>query len=233
MEKISILIVEDSLDYQQGLIWLLSTDTRLSVVGVLTDAIHVGAEVNRLRPHVVLLDHHLGTGPSGLDALPIILAAAPETQVIMLTTFDNDDLILKAIHLGANGYILKANAATALIHDIFMVVDGGSPMTGCIARRVLLLMRKAEQNLLSQLAAANTDELRDYADRLGLLTPREEEVLKCLTEGKSYKLIADHLGIAFETVSNHLRAIYRKLQVNSMSEAVAIALRVWLASGKA
>lgn len=234
MEKISVLIVEDTADYREGLQWLLSTDPRLEVVGALADANDIGAEMDRLRPQVVLLDYELGEGPNGLTALPLILAAQPDTQVIMLTTFDDDHLIIRSIHLGANGYIVKAKAAAELIDHIVMVASGGSPMTGYIARRVLALMRAAGQNQQKPVAVPSllSPENRAYVDRLGLLTPRETEVLECLTEGKSYKMIADQLGIAEHTVSNHLRPVYRKLQVNSMSEAVAIALRVWLATGK-
>lgn len=236
MEKITILIVEDSAEYQQGLHWMLATDPRMSVVGTLSNAANISAEVSGLRPQVVLLDYGLGEGvPNGLAALPLILAAAPETQVIMLTGIEDDDIILQAIHLGANGYIVKAKAPVELIDAIVMVAEGGSPMTSYIARRVLALMRKAAQNQPAIPVTASlprSPEERTYANRMGLLTPREEEVLKCLTEGKSYKMVAAQLGIALDTVSNHLRAVYRKLQVNSMSEAVAIALRVWLVSGK-
>ncbi len=238
MEKISVLIVEDNAEYRQGLVWMLATDLRLEVVGALPDATDIGAEITRLRPQVVLLDYKLGNSTrNGLDALTIVLTIAPDTQVIMLTGHEDDDLILKAIHLGVNGYLVKAKASTELIDAIIMVAEGGSPMTSYIARRVLALMRKAEQNQQALTAAVAvppplSSADRTYADRLGLLTPREEEVLKCLTEGKSYKMAASQLGIAVDTVSNHLRAVYRKLQVNSMSEAVAIALRVWLATGR-
>ena len=236
MEKISVLIVEDDQDFREGLQWLLSTDPRLEIVGALTNANDIDMHISHLRPQVVLLDQHLGDdNPTGLDALPVILATQPDTQVIMLTSFDYNQLIFKSIHLGANGYILKVNVGTELIANIMTVMSGGSPMTGYIARRALDLMREAERIQQKLAAGAHpvlSPQYHDHADRLGLLTPRQTEVLECLVEGKSYKLVADHLGMSEKTVSNHLREVYRKLQVNSMSEAVAMAVRVWVATGK-
>jgi DNA-binding NarL/FixJ family response regulator len=128
----------------------------------------------------------------------------------MQTIFHDDDNIFNAICAGASGYILKTTSPAGYMEAIKDVHNGGSPMTGSIARRVLELFQR-------NIIPVNN---RDYQ-----LTPKEKEILQQLVKGKSFKMIADVIGTTYETVRTHMKNIYTKLHVNSNTEAVSKALQ--------
>lgn len=158
-------------------------------------------------PDVILLDVGL-PGMSGLDGIPKFVAARPGVRVIVLTVFDDDDKIFKAICAGASGYLLKGSPVEHITAAIREVVAGGSPMNARIARRVLEMFAK-----LAPVPA-------DYG-----LTDRERDVLEQMVKGLIKKQIATKLGLSVHTVDTHIRNIYEKLQVHTRSGAVAKALR--------
>ncbi|MDB5306171.1 MAG: response regulator receiver [Gemmataceae bacterium] len=158
-------------------------------------------------PDVVLLDVGL-PGMSGLDGIPKLVAAAPGVRVIILTVFDDDDKIFRAICAGASGYLLKMSPVEQLTGAIREVVAGGSPMNARIARRVL--------EMFAKLAPIP----HDYG-----LTDRERDVLNLMVRGLIKKEIAAQLGLSVHTVDTHIRNIYEKLQVHTRSGAVAKALK--------
>lgn len=160
-------------------------------------------------PDVVLLDIGL-PGESGLDALPKLRAAAPETRFVILTAFDDNEKIFRAICAGAIGYILKSGDTNDVANVIQDAFNGGSPMTPQVARRVLEKFAVNEATPASQ----------DYG-----LTAREREVLQCMADGDTKKEIASRLHLSKHTVVAHLRNIYRKLHVNTNTAAVAKAIR--------
>ncbi|MCP5527735.1 MAG: response regulator transcription factor [Verrucomicrobiales bacterium] len=161
------------------------------------------------RPEVVLMDINL-PGINGVECVRRLRPQLPDTQVIMLTVYEDTENIFNALAAGATGYLLKRTPRAELLEAIQDVRRGGSPMTAHIARKVVQSFQKS----------APTDV--PAADNL---SPREQEVLDLLSQGFLYKEIADKLGISYETVHTYIRRIYEKLQVRTRTEAVAKFLR--------
>jgi DNA-binding NarL/FixJ family response regulator len=134
----------------------------------------------------------------------------PKVQVVMLTVYEDTEKIFKALAAGATGYLLKRFTPDELLQAIRDVLDGGSPMSNAIARKVVASFQSAN----------NIGEKENH------LSPREERVLDCLARGLAYKQIGDELGISINTIRTHLRHIYEKLHVQSRTEAVAKYLRL-------
>ena len=164
------------------------------------------------KPQVVLMDINL-PGMNGVECVRRLKQILPETQVIMLTVYEDTENIFNALAAGASGYLLKRTPTAELLEGIQQVLQGGSPMTAHIARKVVQSFQRAPAP--SAGAAAATDDL----------SPREREVLDCLSQGFLYKEIAEKLGISYETVHTYIRRIYEKLQVRTRTEAVAKFLR--------
>lgn len=209
---IKIVYYEDNRDLREGIAFLLQATHGLELLGAFADCMNLRADLQILRPDVVLMDIDL-PGLSGIDAVPILKATSPQTQVLMLTVFDNEEKIFQAIRNGASGYLLKHTPPSEIIAAIFDIHRGGSPMTANIARKVL-------QFFQSQQKDTPQPEPEDYK-----LSARELDIIKGLVAGYSYKLIADDLHISIDTVRSHIRHIYDKLQVNSKTEAVLKAMR--------
>ena len=160
------------------------------------------------RPNVVLMDINL-PGMNGVECVRQLKQRLPETQVVMLTVYEDTENIFNALAAGASGYLLKRTTSAELLAALRDVQRGGSPMTTHIARKVVQSFQKAGA---SPQPAEN-------------LSAREQEVLDCLSQGFLYKEIADKLGISYETVHTYVRRIYEKLQVRTRTEAVAKFLR--------
>jgi DNA-binding NarL/FixJ family response regulator len=207
-ETISVVYYEDNRNLREGMTFLLQSTPNLTLLGAFADCSKLSEEITTLRPDVVLMDIDL-PGISGIDAVPVVKAIAPQTQVLMLTVFDDEDKIFRAIRNGASGYLLKHTPPSEIITAIFDVYRGGSPMTANIARKVLQFFQQQK-----------TTKTEDYH-----LSAREMDIIKGLVAGYSYKLIADDLHISIDTVRSHIRNIYDKLQVNSKTEAILKAMR--------
>src|SRR5689334_19772086 len=147
-------------------------------------------------------------GMNGIDGVKLIRKNCPSVQILMFTVFDDEEKVFAAIKSGAAGYILKNAEPAQLINAIVEVYNGGAPMTPGIARKVL-----------QQFQSILPDDKTDYH-----LSAREKEVLAHLVSGLSYKMIAVKLNITYDTVRAHMKKIYEKLHVASMTEAVAKAL---------
>jgi DNA-binding NarL/FixJ family response regulator len=160
------------------------------------------------RPEVVLMDINL-PGMNGVECVRRLKQIMPQTQLLMLTVYEDTENIFNALAAGASGYLLKRTTSAELLAAIKDVHKGGSPMTTHIARKVVQSFQQAGA---SQQPTEN-------------LSPREQEVLDCLAQGFLYKEIADKLGISYETVHTYIRRIYEKLQVRTRTEAVAKFLR--------
>lgn len=165
------------------------------------------------KPDVILLDVGL-PGMSGIEGIPHLKALSPATHVIMLTVFDDQDKVFKAICAGASGYLLKTADEDAIAGAIHEVLQGGAPINPRVARLVL--------NMFASRSAPPT---QDYG-----LSDREREVLELMIQGLVKKEIADRMHLSYHTVDNHLRSIYTKLQVHTRSGAVAKALSEHLVS---
>ena len=141
---------------------------------------------------------------SGIECVKRLLAVYPSLHIIMQTVYSDDDKIFDSLRAGAVGYLLKKTPTEKILQAIRDALEGGAPMTGEIARKVLTYFQQPKQNKLKT-----------------LLSEREIDVLKALTKGHSYQNIADLLFISVNTVRFHIRNIYEALHVNSRSEAVA------------
>ena len=144
-------------------------------------------------------------GINGVECVRQLKPQLPGTQVVMLTVYENTDLIFQALAAGATGYLLKQTPPAELLEAVREVRSGGSPMTSHIARKVVASFQQAGKS----------------AKEFENLTPRENEVLEHLTKGFLYKEIAEAMTISYDTVHTHIRKIYEKLHVRSRTEAVA------------
>lgn len=155
-------------------------------------------------PNVTLVDISAPKA-DGIDGLRKLRQLLPSGEILVLTGCKEPTSVFKALAAGASGYLLKNARREELRAAILEVSAGGSPMTGPIARMVVQSFQQVRENSLS----------------LVRLTSREREVIALLSEGQLYKEISVALGISYETVHNHIRRIYEKLQVRSRSQAVA------------
>lgn len=207
-EKIKVIYYEDNSNLREGISFLIQSTPQLELLATFSNADTVKVDTEELKPDVILMDIDM-PGTNGIDAVAIVKAVSPATQVIMLTVFDNEEKIFNAIRNGASGYLLKHTPPSEIIESIFDVNKGGSPMTANVARKVL-------QYFQSQPKAHK----QDYN-----LSDRELQIVKGLVSGYSYKAIASELFISIDTVRSHIRRIYEKLHVNSKTEAVLKAIK--------
>ncbi|MEA3209866.1 MAG: hypothetical protein QOE70_2923 [Chthoniobacter sp.] len=158
-------------------------------------------------PQVLLLDVEL-PGMSGIEGLALFRQQAPRTALVILTVFEDDDKIFRAICAGAAGYLLKTSSIEDIAAALRTAAAGGSPINPRIARRVLEMFSKANP------------PARDYG-----LTPREKEILQLLVQGKTIKEAAAALEIGYYTADEYIRSVYEKLQVRSRGSAIAKAVQ--------
>lgn len=203
---IRILVFDDNLGRQEALKLLIETAGDMVFAGGRENCVNVENDVAETRPDVVLMDINM-PGVDGIEGLKRIRAAAPRVYIIMQTVFEDEEKIFAAIRAGANGYFLKKTAPARLIEGIREVLEGGAPMTPLVAGRVLNMFRAQAPRETSQISFD--------------LTPREQDILHMLTQGLSYKMIADACNISYHTVNSHLKKIYEKLHVHSATEAIA------------
>ena len=201
---LNILIYEDNIHLGASLHTLFDWNQEYKVLAVQTNPGSILTDLAVLKPDIILMDLDMPV-MTGVEALKLIRKNNIQLPVIMLTVFEDDENIIEAIQSGANGYLLKKNV-DRIIPAIQDVLSGGAPMSGYVARRVL--------ELFAQRKNAN-DTNTDFD-----LTVREKEILDLLVKGYSYKMMAGELDIAIDTVRNHIKKIYRKLEVNSATEAV-------------
>lgn len=205
---ITVSIVEDNEQLRGTLARVISRTEGFVCLGQHATAEAALENLPKERPQVVLMDINL-PGMNGVECVRRLKQILPDTQVMMLTAYEDTENIFNSLAAGASGYMLKRTPRAELLDAIREVQRGGSPMTTHIARKVV-------QSFLKPVAAPEpTHELSD----------REREVLDLLSQGLMYKEISDKLGISFETVRTYIRRIYEKLQVRTRTEAVAKALR--------
>ncbi len=202
---ISICIIEDLIEIQQGLQSVFERDDRLEFLKSFSSAEEAISEMPYLCPDIVVTDINL-PGKSGIEAIVELKEVLPETQFIMFTIYEDNDLIFDALKAGASGYILKNTSSEKIVESVIDLYNGGSPMSPIIARKVI----------------ASFNAPAPYIDQTvnQLLSKREQEVLELLSKGFLYKEIADKLFISLSTVKRHLNHIYVKLHVQNKTEAV-------------
>lgn len=209
--SLRIAIFDDNKNIRESIALLLATEPEFLVTGSFSHVLDCIEDTRNCRPDIVLMDIEM-PGMSGIEAVHQIKKEFPHIQVLMQTVFEDDDRVFDSICAGASGYILKNYLNTRLVDSINELQYGGSPMSPSIARKVLNKMQSFS-NLIKP------EEKPDYH-----LTTREKEVLVCLVNGLSYKMISADLGISYETVRSHVKKIYEKLHVASLTEVVAKAI---------
>ena len=205
---ITVSIVEDNDQLRGTLARVINRAEGFRCLSQYPDAEAAVEALPRDRPDVVLMDINL-PGMNGVECVRRLKELAPDSLVIMLTVYEDTENIFNALAAGASGYLLKRTPRAEVLDAIREVHRGGSPMTTHIARKVV-------QSFQQTGASSQPTES---------LSPREQEVLDCLSKGFLYKEIADKLGIGYETVHTYIRRIYEKLQVRTRTEAVAKFLR--------
>lgn len=206
--SVKVAIIEDQRDIREGLAWIVKATDGFVCTGSYRSMEEAIEKIGFELPDVVLTDIGL-PGMSGVEGIRILKERHPDLRLLMLTVYDDDEVIFDALCAGACGYLLKKTPPARLIEGIREAMQGGAPMSPEIASRVIKLFREIRP-----------PERADYK-----LTPHETRLLKMLVEGHNYKTAAAELGISVTTVAFHMRNIYDKLQVHSKSEAVAKALR--------
>ncbi|SDP88317.1 two component transcriptional regulator, LuxR family [Phyllobacterium sp. YR620] len=211
--SIRIIIVDDHPFFRQGVAVSLS-EQGFTVVGEGSSADDAVRLVNELRPDVALLDLSMPGG--GLSALLTILEASPELKVVILTVSESDEDVLQALRCGAHGYVLKGVRAAGLCEIIQNVVAGERYVSPALAARILTEMRG------SGAAVAPSQPVSDISDAIQSLTPREEQILTLVSNGKSNKEVAREIGLQEKTIKHHMTSILQKLQVRNRTEAALL-----------
>ncbi|HEX3008117.1 MAG TPA: response regulator transcription factor [Bacteroidales bacterium] len=205
---LKVAIYEDNNALRESLSHLIQGSDSLELCGAYPDCMQIIQNCTVSQPHVILMDIDM-PGISGIEATSLVKSKFPEIDIMMLTVYEDRDKVFDALCAGATGYLLKKATALQIVEAITELNDGGSPMSGEIARKVLEFFSKPHHN-----------KSNDYA-----LSSRELDILKCLVKGDSYKMIASSCFISIGTVRCHINSIYKKLTVNSKSEAVVKAMK--------
>ena len=202
----NVIAYDDNKHIRQSVEMLLNDVQDIQLVKTFDNCMNVLLDIEACNPDVIVMDIDMPQ-MNGIEAVKIVKKHHPNIQILMQTVFDDDEKVFKAIRAGASGYLLKNDLGANLINAINEVYLGGSPMTPSIARKVLKQLQ------------SNTQTKDDFH-----LSKREEEVLEYLVKGLSYKMIASEMNITYDTVRAHIKKIYEKLHVSSMTEAVAKAI---------
>ena len=205
---IKIVIFDDHKHRREALKLMIGLNKEMQCIGDYEDCSNLVANLSANIPNVVLMDIHMPV-VNGIEGVKLLHKNFAQTFIIMQTVFDDDDNLFNSLLAGAHGYLLKNASGDKIIEGIMEVVSGGAPMTPSIARRVLAYLSKKPES--------NRGEYN--------LSARETEILEWLVKGYSQKMVAAELCLSKHTINNHIKNIYQKLQVHSVSEAVATALQ--------
>ena len=208
--NIRVCVFDDNKKVRDALGMIIKGTEGFEWCGSFSDCNDLTRDFKKAMPDVVMMDIQM-PGKSGIDAVKELRSQFQEVKILMLTNFDDDDKIFSAICFGASGYLLKNTPPVKIIEAIKEVYEGGAPMTPVIAQKVLRMFRNHPP--------AESAPEKDYH-----LSAREKEVLECLVKGMSLKMVGENLHISYDTVRSHIKHIYEKLHVVSMTEAVAKAI---------
>src|SRR5581483_2896357 len=212
MAKIRVLLTDDHTLFRQGIRTLLSAESDIEVSGEAANASDAVAMARQVRPDVILMDIGM-SGMSSFEATRQIRKERPETRVVFLSMYDDEDYLAECVDMGASGYILKDSPADQLVTAIREVHRGGSYLS---------------PRLLTRLVADFREQGRDGSPRqprFGTLTKREREILKMLAEGRSVKEIATSFQLSVKTIEAHKFNLMRKLDIHNKAQLVQYAIQ--------
>lgn len=201
--KYKIIIFEDHIQMQQSLKELLEEDDNFCVTGTYDNAKDIVRIYEHQQPDLIISDIDMPE-VNGLDGLAQLKKKYPDARVMIFTVFEENDKVLSAICLGANGYILKSSSGKKITEAAKDVIEGGSPLTPIIASKILQHFPKRQ--------VVNNE--------MEMLSKKEKEVLDWMVKGYSYKMIAAELDKSVETIRTQVKHIYKKLNVQSNAEAI-------------
>jgi DNA-binding NarL/FixJ family response regulator len=207
-KPITFSIVDDDAGLRDDIIRYLTVKGGFACVGQYGRAQDALVSLPSDRPSVVLMDIKM-KGMDGIECVRRLKEKMPDALVIMLTVFEEEDLIFDALMAGAMGYLLKRQPPEQLLDAIHEILIGGSPMSATIARKVVKLLQRSG------------DPGKPAGGARSLFSGRQQEILDLLAAGEPYKAIADQMGLSIHTVRGYIRRIYEKLQVHTRSAAVA------------
>lgn len=210
MSNIRVFLTDDHTLFRQGIRSLIAAEPDMEPVGEAASASEALPKISLLRPDIVLMDISM-PGLSSFDATREIRRERPETKVLFLTMYDDEDYLAECVEAGASGYILKDSPAEQLLTAVREVYNGGS----YLSPRML-------SYLVNDFRSQNRGE---RTPRLGALTRREKEILKYLAEGSSVKEIAARLNLSVKTVEAHKFNLMRKLDLHNKAQLVQYAIR--------
>jgi len=205
---IKVAVVEDQREIREGLAALIHGTAGYRTTGAFRTMEEALQKIAYELPDVILVDIGL-PGMSGIEGIPLLRERYPGSLVLILSVYDDDDRIFRALCAGASGYLLKKTPPTRLLEGLREATQGGAPMSPEVASRVVSLFR----------------DIRPLNRETCDLTPHEIRLLKLLADGYNYKTAAAKLEVSVNTIAFHMKHIYDKLHVHSKSEAVAKALR--------
>lgn len=208
--KIHVAIFEDNVSLLESLKFLISATDGFVVCGSFTNTEQLLEKIENTLADVILMDIEL-PGINGIEATALIKQKFPDIQILIQTVFEDDEKVFSALCAGASGYLLKNTSPAKVLEAIKEVYEGGAPMSPSIAKKVIESFHPNKPETTLQ---------REFSK----LTEKENEVLHYLVKGLSYKLIADKMGLSHGTIHSHLKNIYKKLHVNSMTEAIIKAI---------
>jgi len=211
MSKIRVLITDDHAMFRQGVRTLLAAEPDLEIAGEAKDAAEAVNLSRQNRPDVVLMDIGM-TGMSSFEATRVIRKERPETRVVFLSMYDDDEYLAECVSIGASGYILKESPAEQLLTAIREVHRGGSYLSPRLLTR-----------LVDDFRTQGREQVRQ--PRFGTLTKREREILKMLAEGQSVKEIASAFDLSVKTVEAHKFNLMRKLDIHNKAQLVQYAIQ--------
>jgi two-component system nitrate/nitrite response regulator NarL len=202
-----IIIFDDNEERLLSVAMLLNLSPDFECAGTFKNCNNIIEDIDATRPQLVIMDIDM-PGLNGIEATKIIRKHYDLLPVIIQTIFEENDKVFDSLRAGASGYLLKKATPEKFLESLRDALNGGAPMTGSIATKVLHYFTAEQQ------------AKKDYH-----LTDREKEILASLVKGYSYKMIAQECKIAYNTVNNHIRNIYDKLYVSSATEAVSLAIK--------
>lgn len=194
-----VMLVEDDQEIRHSFNLIVNSSQKFMVVSAYGSCEEAIENLNRDKPEIVLMDIEL-PGINGIQGTKVIKDKAPHTDIIMVTVYEDSELVFEALKAGASGYITKSANYLELLLALEEITKGGAPMSSRIARMVI-------------------DNF--HVNPNSPLTKRETEILQLIAEGKTYTQISEELFISKETAKTHIKNIYSKLQVNCKSDAIA------------